>query len=104
MKDFSQYISEGAKPKRIVLPNQMGTIEVVKVSDPKGEPKWSFDYGGVRGTIVRGWSRMGGGGYSVTEVTDADGYATTALSGTYRTISDAVVKAVAHMRWIKGKG
>jgi len=104
MKDFHEFISEAAKPRRIVLPNQMGVIEVVKTTDPKGDSVWSFDYGGVRGVVVQGWSRMGGGGYSVKEITDVDGYSMTMLQGTYRTVSDAVVKATAHMRWIKGKG
>lgn len=99
MKSFKHHISEAAKPKRIVLPNEMGVIEVVKQGD-----EWSFDYGGVRGRIAKGWSRMGGGGYSVTEITDVDGYRLTALQGTYKTISDAVVKATAHLRWAKGKG
>ena len=104
MKDFHAFINEAAKPRRIVLPNQMGVIEVVKTTDPEGDSVWSFDYGGVRGVVVPGWSRMGGGGYSVKQITDVDGYSMTMLQGTYRTVSDAVVKATAHMRWIKGKG
>jgi len=103
MKDFHGFISEAKSEKVIVLPHGMGTVKVVKTTDSKGEPMWSFDYNGVRGTIVRGWSRMGGGGYAVREVTDTDGFSSPPIHGTYRTVSDAAVRGTEYMRWAKAK-
>jgi hypothetical protein len=97
-------ISEAsASSKIITLPNQMGTIKVVKSTTARGEPEWTFEYQGFKGAITQGYSRMGGSGYSVVKVTDADGKETRGFHGTHKTISAAVLDAVSMAKHRKNK-
>lgn len=116
MKTFNRFIVDAtANPKNdsprtsskiITLPNQMGTIKVVK-STTAGESGWTFEYqddfrGEIfKGEIVLGWAREGGNGYSVLKVTNAVGKVKTNFLETHKTISAAVLHAVSMLKYEK---
>ena len=87
----------------------MGTLKVVKSTTTEKEAVWNFEYKNFKGEIftgeiTQGYSRMGGSGYSVVKITDADGKETIGFHhGTHKTISAAVVNAVSMVGHQKGK-
>lgn len=97
------WLKAAAGEKTIILPNEMGTVTITKNNKPEGDQEWIFEYNGVKGVITKGWSRMGGGGFSISEITDKDGFKANSFHGTYKTISDAVIRGTEHMRWLKEK-